>query len=78
MSVSPRYYRKDHSPKVAPPAVVATDLLKKGHTPTSGEVNPSHPLAGAFTAYLGEKTPTRRQAANFLQKYPDLRVAKAA
>jgi hypothetical protein len=69
MSVHPA--AKRHLPLSKPvvqPAVVARDLL-----------NPKHPLHGAFIAHLGENKPTRRQAANFLAVYPQLREgAKAA
>jgi hypothetical protein len=63
--------------------VVAADLLKAGSTPHTGEINTTHPLAGPFAKFLGDKTPTKRQAAAFLAKYPKMReiqwgVAKAA
>ena len=77
MSVHPKYYRR--SPKVAPPAVVAANLLKDGVTHHQGEINGQHPLAGSFLTFLGGKTPTKRQAAALLAKYPQLREgAKAA
>jgi hypothetical protein len=77
MSVHPAR-RVPNSPVVAPPAVVAADLLKNGATHHSGEINTSHPLSGAFLAFLGDKTPTKRQAAAFLAKYPKLRLAAKA
>ena len=36
----------------------------------------NHPLHKAFVKWLGDKSPTKRQAAKFLQKYPKFREAQ--
>ena len=79
MSVHPKHYRRSNTPAPIAPAMVAADLIKSGATHHMGEVNSDHPLAGAFTAFLGGKTPTKRQASAFLAANPAYRVvAKAA
>ena len=79
MSVHPKHHRSSTVAPTLPPNVVASDLLLKGHTPKHGEINTHHPLAGAFLAFLGDKTPTKRQAVKFLTTYPQYREgAKAA
>jgi hypothetical protein len=77
MSVRPKHYRR--SPVVvAVPCVVAADLVKV-NGPHNGSVIGTHPLAGAFLAFLGDKIPTKRQAAAFLAAYPHYRsVVEAA
>lgn len=46
-------------------AVSAADILKSGH-----------PLNSAFVAWLDSSTPSKRQARNFLAKYPQYREMK--
>ena len=36
-------------------------------------LDPNHPLHSSFIIFCGDKTPTKRQASKFLQKYPDYR-----
>ncbi len=64
--------RRHHklAPQAAAPQVTVT---------ARSLLDPTNPLNGAFTAFLGGKPPTRRQGVNFLQRYPQLKgVAKAA
>ena len=44
--------------------LVAADVLKK-----------DNPLHKSFLQFVGDKTPTKRQARKFLQKYPKYREA---
>jgi len=46
-------------------AVSAADILKS-----------DHPLNKAFVKWLGDKSPTKRQAAKFLQLYPAFREVR--
>ena len=68
MSVHPKRYRR--SPVVVSPIVVVAADLVKADNPHSGVVVTTHPLAGSFVAFLGDKKPTKRQAANFLAAFP--------
>jgi hypothetical protein len=77
MSVHPRRVRRSSTPTVAAPEMVAADLVK-ADGPHKGTIKADHPLAGAFTAWLGENAPTKRQAAKFLADHPQYRAVKAA
>ena len=87
MSVHPaKRQRLLSHPKVARPAVVASDLVKVVSKPTfkggvtevQGEIKSEHPLAGVFAQWLGDANPTKRKAAAFLAQYPQLRRGAVA
>lgn len=50
---------------VEKPAVLASEILKS-----------DHPLNKPFVKWLGDKSPTKRQAAKFLQAYPNFREVR--